>query len=84
MNCALAGRPARLLNDDLSVLALFRISHDVVDKGVGARLVEGHFHEAALCWEKVNGLRTRILGIVQKVRTFLVDGIEDLAHDVEA
>ena len=40
-------------NDELAVLALLRVSHDVIDKGIGTGLVEGHLDESALRREEV-------------------------------
>ncbi len=57
------------------MLALLGVSHDVIDKGIGTGLVEGHLDESALRREEVQGLRAGRVLILDEVGAFFVGGI---------
>ena len=48
-----AAKEFLLRNDEFAVLALLGVSHNVIDKGIGSGLVEGHLDESALRREEV-------------------------------
>ena len=73
-----------LRDDELAVLPLLGVSHDVIDKGISTGLVEGHLDESALRREEVQGLRAGRVLILDEVSAFFVGGIELFAHNVEA